>query len=288
MANNTKNILLLGFGYCAQALTHHLTATDYIVTVTSRDRNKVKQWQGRPVQWITQKQELIDAIKNSHYILLSAPPSDQGDPFYSDIKNTLVAHRHRQWIGYLSATSVYGDHGGDWVSETSQCRPTTSRAQRRLMAEQQWLELYQEHQLPIHIFRLAGIYGPDRNALVKLNRGDNKVIVKQGQVFSRVHVTDIALALLTSWDQPTPGEIYNLADDEPCNNTEVMEYAAELLDIQLEYIPYAQAKLTPMQQSFYINNRRVSNRKIKEMLRFKFRYPNYQAGLNHLLQQFKS
>jgi nucleoside-diphosphate-sugar epimerase len=189
------------------------------------------------------------------------------------------------WASYLSTTGVYGDRHGDWVDETSPLAPTTERGHRRLTAETQWQSLG----LPMHIFRLAGIYGPGRNQLVSILDGSAKRIVKPGQIFSRIHVEDIAGVLAASIARPNPGQAYNVCDDEPCPPQEVVAFAAALLKRAAPpEIAFADADLSPMAKSFYAESKRVSNQRMKEELGYKLLYPTYREGLTALLSTLPS
>jgi nucleoside-diphosphate-sugar epimerase len=189
------------------------------------------------------------------------------------------------WAGYLSTTGVYGDARGEWVDETSPLMPMTARGRRRLAAETAWRSLG----LPLHIFRLAGIYGPGRNQLVALIDGTAKRIVREGQVFSRIHVEDIAGVLEASMARPNPGQAYNVCDDEPAPPQDVVAFAAGLLDIPAPpEIAFEDAKLSPMAKSFYAESKRVANRRIKEELDYRLIYPTYREGLSALLSTLRA
>jgi nucleoside-diphosphate-sugar epimerase len=178
-----------------------------------------------------------------------------------------------RWLAYLSTTGVYGDRGGEWVEEDSPLSPSTERGRRRLAAERQWLALHASHGLPVHIFRLAGIYGPGRNQLMSVADGTARRIVKPGQVFSRIHVEDIATVLEASMARPNPGAAYNVCDDLPCPPQEVIAFAAELLGRPLPpEIPLDAAELSPMARGFYAESKRVSNRRIKTELGVRLAY----------------
>jgi nucleoside-diphosphate-sugar epimerase len=203
-------------------------------------------------------------------VLSSVPPGEAGDPVLAALTS------QPRWLGYLSTTGVYGDHGGGWVDETTPPCPTLGRSKARLEAETQWRER------GAHIFRLAGIYGPGRSAIDTVRTGQAKRIHKPGQVFSRIHVEDIAQAVLASIHQPRPGAIYNLCDDDPAPPQEVTEYACRLLGLPVPaLIPWAEAEatLSPMARSFYADNKRVSNRLMKEELGITLKYPSYKDGL---------
>jgi nucleoside-diphosphate-sugar epimerase len=218
------------------------------------------------------------------HILISIPPDERGDPVLdvhgADIARLAGVH----WLGYLSTTGVYGTRDGGRVDEASELRPTGARGLRRVEAEAGWLELYRGSGVPLHIFRLAGIYGPGRSVFDALRVGTAKRIDSPGQVFSRIHVDDIATVLLASIARPRPGAIYNVCDDEPASPADVVAYAASLLGIEPpQLIPLSDAKLSPMARSFYTDNKRVSNTLIKTELGVTLAYPNFRAGLAAIL-----
>ena len=224
-------------------------------------------------------------------ILISTPPYREGvyrhkDPFLAEHQDLLQAHHQNiRWIGYLSATSVYGDHSGAWVDEKTSPKSLKrhSTGHVRLMIENELLTYHQKFNLPVHVFRLAGIYGPGRNAIERLLNGKDQTIYEPKQFFSRIHVTDIANALAASIHKPTPGHTFNVCDDEPAPSHEVDEYAARLLGIKPpERIALEKANLSPMGQSFYESNKRISNQKIKDSLSFQLVYPSYREGLDSI------
>jgi nucleoside-diphosphate-sugar epimerase len=187
------------------------------------------------------------------------------------------------WFGYLSTTGVYGDRGGDWVDEASSLEPSTSRGQARLEAEAGWFGMREAFDLPVHVFRLAGIYGPGRNQIEGLRNGTAKRIVKPGQVFSRIHVEDIAGILRASMAHPNPGSAYNVCDDEPAPPQDVVKWAAELIGIEPPpEVAFEDAELSPMAKSFYSESKKVSNAKVKDELGYEFRYPTFREGLKAL------
>jgi nucleoside-diphosphate-sugar epimerase len=188
------------------------------------------------------------------------------------------------WLGYLSTTGVYGDRGGGWVDETSELCPGSERGRRRVAAEAGWLQLRRDRGVPVHIFRLAGIYGPGRSPFDALRIGTARRVGKPGQVFSRIHVDDLAVVLLASINRLLPGAVYNVCDDEPASSADVIAHAAALLGVPTPpLMPFDSADLSPMARSFYADNKRVSNALIKKELRVQLRYPNYRAGLAAIL-----
>lgn len=283
---STKPLLLiLGYGYTAQYLTQKLLTTlDLQIIGTTRD---VHAHPSSPIQLIHfQDPQLIQLIEQARYILISTPPNEQGqDPVllhhYSSL-NSLKPNLH--WLGYLSATSVFGDHQGAWVTEQTQPQPVTTNGMQRLKAEQDWFRLAQKWQLPFHGFRLSGIYGPGRNALRRILDGKSFTIFKPGHVFSRIFVHDITQTLIQSMLQPTPMEFYHLADDYPCAASEVDDYACELLHRPtLPHYGWDEVQLSSMEQGFYATNKRISNQKIKQTFNINLQAPTYREGLNLLL-----
>ncbi len=227
----------------------------------------------------------LEALSAATHLLCSVPPDETGDPVLGHHRAALAKHGALKWAGYLSSTGVYGDTGGGWVDEGSPVRPSGPRGERRVAAEAAWLDLAGEG-VPVHVFRLAGIYGPARNALAQLIAGTAKRIDKPGHVFSRIHVEDIARTLQASIARPHPGAIYNLCDDRPAAAEAVVRFAASLLEIDPPpLVPFAEADLTPMAASFYADSRRVRNARIKRQLGVKLAYPDYGAGLRALLDR---
>jgi nucleoside-diphosphate-sugar epimerase len=228
------------------------------------------------------------ALTKSTHMLVSIPPStEQIDPTLELYGNYLHSKLNRpflRWIGYLSSTAVYGDHQGAWVDEDTLLKPNNNkRTEQRIAAEIAWLTLGQELNIQTSIFRLAGIYGPNRNVIQQLKHGQVQCIFKEGQVFSRIHVDDIANTLEISMHGLMAG-IYNISDDEPASSHEVMQYAASLLGLPSpKIIPYNQATLSEMAQEFYSNNRRIKNYRIKNYLNVKLEYPTYREGLAALI-----
>jgi nucleoside-diphosphate-sugar epimerase len=217
------------------------------------------------------------------HMLITNPPGNEGDIVLNEYKNILYRAKNIEWIGCLSATSVYGDHQGAWVDENSKLKPSSERGKRRMLAENQWLDFAKNNKA--NIFRLAGIYGPKRNALESIRNFKARSIFKKGQVFSRIHVEDIAQIIKASMTNLTKSEIYNLADNYPCPGYEVNDFAARLLNVEPpELIDYNKAELSPMAHEFYADNKRASNRKITESLKIKLIYPTYKEGLTALYE----
>jgi nucleoside-diphosphate-sugar epimerase len=282
-----NRLLCFGFGFCARTLAERLSKSTWSITGTSRT---AAGYAGIAARGFAAARfdglAPIDAsiIAGHDHILLSIPPDENGDPVLRlHLDHILASGPSFRWIGYLSSTSVYGDRGGGWVDESAPLVPSSERAARRVHVEQQWLGLSRTHGLPVHIFRLAGIYGPGRNQLLSIRAGTARAIVKPGQVFSRIHVEDIAGVLEASMAMPRPGRIYNLCDNEPAPPENVMAYAAELMSAPPPpQVDIAMAGLSPMALSFYEDSKRVCNRRIREELGYRLLYPTYREGLTAL------
>jgi len=279
-------MLVFGHGYSAGFLTPLLTARGWQVTGTTRDDpDRVAAAGARPLLWPGSEDALRLAIAQADAILVSAAPGPDGDPVLAAFRDDLARARPR-WLGYLSTTGVYGDRDGGWVDEDSVLDGSGPRGQARIAAEGAWQDLARAHDLPLHIFRLAGIYGPGRGPFQKVRDGTARRIIKPGQVFSRIHVEDIAQVLLASIDAPDPIGIYNVCDDDPAPPQDVIAHAATLLGLPLPpAVPFDQADMTPMARSFYGDSKRVRNDRIKRDLGVTLHYPDYRTGLAALLAQ---
>ena len=276
--------LILGHGYTAGFLTPRLRDRGWQVTGTTRDApDRVRAAGATPLLWPGDADGVRRAIAGADAILISAGPDQGGDPVLADFAADF-AHARPRWLGYLSTTGVYGDRDGGWVDEDSALAPTTRRGRDRVAAEQAWQRLAAEQDLPLHIFRLAGIYGPGRGPFAKLRAGTARRIVKPGQIFSRIHAEDIAQVLMASIRAPRPGAVYNVCDDDPAPPEAVIGHAADLLGLPLPPAEdYATADMTPMARSFYAESKRVANDLIKRELGVRLIYPDYRAGLAALL-----
>lgn len=220
------------------------------------------------------------AIQKATHILVSAPPDETGDAVLRHFGAALAGAGKLEWIGYLSTVGVYGDAGGAWIDETAPLRPTSERNAMRVGVEEDWLALSRESGKAVQFFRLAGIYGPHRNALVNLKRGTARRLVKPGQVFNRIHVEDIAGAVFSGLSRPDVGPFINITDNEPAPPQDVIAYAADLLGVEPPpQIAFDEAELTPMARSFYGENKRVSNRLMREGLGHEPIYPTYREGI---------
>lgn len=278
-------MLIFGHGYTAGYLTPELRAQGWQVTGTTRTgADRVARAGAVPLLWPGQEDAVRNAIAQADAILVSAGPGEGGDPVLAEFRDEL-AQAQPSWLGYLSTTGVYGDQGGDWVDEDDPLDPSTERGRKRVAAETAWRELSVARDLPLHIFRLAGIYGPGRGPFAKLRNGTAQRIIKPRQVFSRVHVEDIVQVLMASINAPNPGQAYNLCDDQPAPPQDVIACAAEMLGMPAPpEVNFEDANLSPMARSFYAESKRVSNKKIKRELGVTLRYPNYRAALAAILE----
>ncbi|MCE9522585.1 MAG: SDR family oxidoreductase [Alphaproteobacteria bacterium] len=287
-------LFCFGLGFSAQTLAARLKSKGWQVAGTTRTRARAEALatQGIEAFVFAADAPLADAGAALHYathILTSIPPGLAGDPVLANHAQDLSALKPAAaWVGYLSTTGVYGDHAGEWVTEQTPVTPASERAHRRVAAEQAWTAWGRAANVPVHIFRLAGIYGPGRNQLETLRDGTARRIVKPGQIFSRIHVEDIASVLEASIAKPNAGAIYNVCDDEPAPPHEVIEYAAKLLNISppaLESFEDAARTMSEMALSFYAESKRVGNARLKSELGVKLRYPTYREGLSALAAQ---
>ncbi|WP_342344681.1 SDR family oxidoreductase [Vannielia litorea] len=278
-----KTLLSLGHGYSARALAARLAPEGWHIIGTTRGAEKLDAPHAEMHIW--PGTDLGPLVARASHVLLNAGPTDEGDPFLPEVGGMLAQSRP-EWIGYLSTTGVYGDHAGGWVDEQTPVAPSTRRGELRAQAEASWQALAATHALPLHIFRLAGIYGPGRGPFAKVRAGKARRIIKPGQVFSRIHVEDIAQVLAASIVRPDPGAIYNLCDDDPAPPQDVIEHAAQLLGMPVPpAIPFEQAELSPMARSFYAESKRVRNDRIKRDLGIELLYPTYREGLRELLER---
>ncbi len=278
-----KTLLSIGHGYCARALAKRLLPQGWRIIGTTRSAEKMGEIASsgvEPLVW--PGTNLGPLIRKVPHILVSAAPGPDGDPVlnahHADIA---AAADHLRWLGYLSTTGVYGDHGGTWVDEDTPLSPSTKRGVARVEAETRWRAV---PDLPLHIFRLAGIYGPGRGPFAKVRDGTARRIIKEGQVFSRIHVDDIAKALDLSLHRPTPGAIYNLCDDDPAPPQDVIAYAADLLGLPVPpAIAIDDAEMSDMARSFYAESKKVRNDRIKQALGWEPSFPTFRSGLDALV-----
>ncbi|MGE5545535.1 MAG: SDR family oxidoreductase [Solirubrobacterales bacterium] len=274
---------LFGLGFSGRVIARRLAERGWQVAGTTRSGEAV-DLPGITVHAFDRDHPLpASALDGVTHVLSSVPPDTLGDPVL-DLMGPALAGLDLAWAGYLSTTGIYGDHGGGWVDEDTPPAPTLDRSRRRAQAEAQWLA----SGLPVHVFRLAGIYGPGRSALDNVRDGTARSIDKPGQVFSRIHVEDIAQTVLASIDRPRPGAIYNVCDDDPAPPQEVVAYACSLLGRPVPPVvawDEAKATLSPMALSFYADNKRVRNDRMKTELGVRLKYPSYREGLQAIARE---
>ena len=278
-----KKLLIYGYGYTASYLAETLNTENYLIIGSSREEKKFNS-DNKKVKFINNSLVNNCLLKDDiTHILVSVPPNDLGDIFIQNYRDIITKNKNIEWIGYLSATNVYGDHNGELVSESSQTKPKTKKGINRLVAEKQWRELISKFNLPIKIFRLAGIYGPNRNIKERLIKGLVKNIFKEGQFFSRIHVEDIANILNLSMNNITKNKIYNLADDFSCNLNVIIEYLCEKNSlIKPAQIDFDDMSLDYKKESFFLENKRVDNSLVKKDLLKNFKYPSFKEGYKNL------
>ncbi len=279
-------LVIFGMGFTSKALVEEMRPfAEGTIIGTTRSTDKAAALEAMGViPRLFPGDDMRADLEQATHVLLSAGPDQGRDPVLAELRDVFAdLAPNFTWVGYLSTTGVYGDHQGGWVDETTPAKPSTKRGAARVATEGEWQALAQDHGLPLHIFRLPGIYGPGRGPFEKVRRGTARRIIKEGQVFGRIHVEDIAQTLLASMRTPNPGAIYNVSDDDPAPPQDVIGYAAKLLGAPIPpAIPFEKAEMTPMARSFYAESKRVDNQRMKEELGIKLRYPDYRSGLNAL------
>ena len=283
MNTRMKKLLIFGYGYTSSYIAENLSTDQYIIVGSSRNEDQIK---------VTNKNINIinmniieDILKKNDltHILISVPPDANGDIFIQNFKDHLIKNTNLEWLGYLSATNVYGDHEGRYVGELAKTKPLTQKGINRLLAENQWLDLQSNFKIPIKIFRLAGIYGPDRNIKNRILKKEIKNIQKEGQFFSRVHVEDIAAIIKLSMKIRTDNNIYNIADDFPSSLSEVIRYICEQNQIPIpKKINYWDIDKKKREESHFSDNKRVDNSRVKKDFSYTFKYPSFKEGYKDL------
>lgn len=286
-----SHLFCFGLGYSAAALASRLTAEGWRISGTSRSPDGVARLRaaghdGLAFAGDARSPDVARTIALASHVLVSAPPDIDGDPVLRHHAGDLATAPGLCWIGYLSTVGVYGDHGGGWVDEDTEPRPATTRSRLRLAAEDQWRDFAVRTGRHLFVLRLSGIYGPGRNALENLQDGTARRIIKPGQVFNRIHVADIGSACQAMMQPGAAPGTYNVTDDEPAPPQDVVAYAAGLLGVAVPpEQPYDDAVMTAMARSFYGENKRVSNRKLRQTLGVQLAYPTYREGLRALLDK---
>ncbi|MBC2857882.1 SDR family oxidoreductase [Stappia sp. 28M-7] len=280
-------LFVFGLGYSADAFVRRVSSRCETITATTRSEEKAARLAERGIVPVlfdgTAPSEAVrEALADATHVLVSIAPGEAGDPVLAHHAADLAAARPN-WVGYLSTVGVYGNHDGGWVDEETPCRPVSRRSRQRVEAEEAWLAFAAEHDVPVQIFRLSGIYGPGRNAFMNFEKGTARRLIKPGQVFNRIHVEDIAGALEAAVHATPATRIFNVTDDEPAPPQDVITYAAKLLGVAPPpEQDFETADLSPMARSFYGENKRVSNERVKRELGYTFRYPDYRTALDAL------
>ncbi|MCF8719931.1 SDR family oxidoreductase [Nitrospina gracilis] len=288
-SSTQKKLFCFGLGYVGSALAAALHGEGWSVSGTCRSEAKQRMLEERG--WRVCPFDAPDTVPDAapllagatHVLVTIAPKGEAGDVVLHHFGEMLMSLPNLEWIGYLSTTGVYGDRDGDWVDEETPPAPTFPHQKRRAEAEAQWMRLAYKRALPVNLFRLAGIYGPGRNPLLKVRQGAAQRIDKPGLMFGRVHVADVVQVLKASIERPHPGRVYNVVDNCPAPPAEVTEFACKLLGIEPPpLIPFEEANLSEMGKSFYLTNKRVNNFRIKKELKVRLHYPDYREGLKAL------
>ena len=286
------NIFCFGFGQVAKNFIKKINSENLKVnlTVTSREKSKKKSFDDleyKSFQFTENSfdQKLVENLKSSDHILISIAPVNGEDIVIKNFQN-IFENSPAKWITYLSATSVYGNHNGNWVDENSNTNPTSTNGMVRLDIEKSWLNLAEKKNLPIQILRLWGIYSNQNNILIRLKEGNAKIINKKNQFFSRIHVEDIANILFKSLQKFKAKEIYNVSDDKPASSEEVILYGSKLLNTKKPETVELTSIDSEMIKNFYKDSKKVNNKKIKEFLNYKLKYPTYVEGLNYIHDNF--
>ena len=276
-------LFCFGLGYTARAWIPGCLAAGWRVAATGRTPARLAAIAAAGAEPAAfGSPEAAAALARATHVLSSAPPGPDGDPVIAAYGSALAAHRGLACVGYLSSTSVYGDRGGAEIDETAELAPTSARGRRRADAEAAWAAL----DAPVHIFRLAGIYGPGRSVFDRIRAGNARRIEKPGHKFSRIHAADAAAALSASANAPEPGAVVNLCDDEPASSADVIAHACRLMGREPPpLVPFARAaaRMSPMAREFWADNRRVSNARMRRLLGAPLRYPAWREGLAAIL-----
>ena len=286
-----KKLFCFGLGYSAQNLIQHLKEQNddwqFSGTCRTESDNPIPDVHTYIFDGIKPMINMAEILSDVTHILISiAPQGDLGDPALHHHHSEISKLKGLKWLGYLSTTGIYGDRKGAWVDDESAPAPTSAKGRQRLAAEQGWLKICHDHDIPVHIFRLGSIYGAERGPLTNILTGNPRKIFKKGQYFSRIHVEDIARVLTASLNTPNPGQSYNVVDDMPVPTPDVIDYICDLLN--RPHIPATDindADISPMLRMFYSENKRVKNDRIKQELGVTLKYPTYREGFTALVRK---
>ncbi|MGS4886966.1 SDR family oxidoreductase [Roseibium sp. MB-4] len=283
-------LFVFGVGYSSKAIIEEVRDRFDWIGGTTRSAEKARALRENGIEPFifdgeTPGDGIADALSTATHVLVSIAPNEAGDPVLNR-HGADIAAASPKWVGYLSTVGVYGNHDGAWVDETTVCKPVSKRSVQRVAAEEAWLSFAEQNSVPVQIFRLSGIYGPGRNTFENFKKGRARRLIKPGQVFNRIHVADIAGAVSIAMQSPKT-RVFNVTDDQPAPPQDVVTYAAELLGVTPPpEVAFETADLTPMARSFYGENKRVSNQRVKDELGYTFRYPDYRIALNTLVQNY--
>ncbi len=286
--SSNKHLLIIGAGYSAGYIGALFLKSGFKVSATTRSDNHLENIEALGFHPLLIKAGEIEGLPNDiSHIVMTAPVSIEiKDTVWSTLTAQITGLKQLEWLCYLSTTGVYGDQGGALTSEDTPTNPMSARAKSRVIAEKKWCDLSRRLQKPLDILRLSGIYGPNRNILRSLIDGNARVIIKEGQIFNRCHVKDIASAVYTaSINMGQNIRVFNVADDAPCTPLEITSYAAQLLKMPIpKEVPFDKATLSPMARSFYMENKRIDNSALKNELGIKLKYPDYRQALQDMLK----
>lgn len=281
-------VLILGLGWSGRVLAAQLQAHGVGVAGTVRDPSFAPD-DGLPRHQLhadtPPSPALLDVIAQADAVLCSVPPDAEGDPALRLLLPALQASPALRWVGYLSSTSVYADRAGGWIDERSAADATEAAGVQRLLAEAQWRALAGQRGIASAVFRLPGLYGPGRNALVQLAQGRARHVVRPGQVFNRLHVDDLATVIIAAMRRPARQGLYLPSDDEPAPPQDVLAFAAKLGGFALPpAVAWDDPVLSPTLRRFYESNKRIDSRGTREALGWEPRFPSYREGLRDLLR----
>ncbi len=286
------NIFCFGFGQVAKNFIKKLEHEKLNIKLSTTSREKTMQkkignlsYQSFHFDGLKYDKDLVEQLNKSDHILISIAPADGKDIVIENFQK-IIKKSSTKWITYLSATSVYGDHNGEWVNEESETKPTSPNGVSRLNAEKSWMNLAANKGLPIQIFRLSGIYSNDKNILVRIKSGEAKIINKKNHFFSRIHVEDIANILFESLEKFKSKEIYNISDDKPASSKEVTLFGSKLLETVSPKTIEFESIENEVMKNFYKDSKKVSNKKMKNTFKYNLKYPTYIEGLNYIRNNF--
>jgi len=290
---NNLNIFCFGFGQVAKSFIKKLKLKNFNINLSTTSRKNTHKKKFYEIDYTSfmfdgtnYDNKLIEKLKKSDHILVSIPPRDGTDLVLKSFSK-IIDNCNPKWITYLSATSVYGNHKGEWVNEESLVSPITSNGVDRLSAEKLWLSLNLNKKIPLQVFRLSGIYSNENNILVRLKSGNAKIVNKKNHFFSRIHVEDIANILFESLSKFKSGEIYNISDDKPASSKDVTLYGAKILNMEKPKTIEMYDIESTMLKNFYKDSKKVSNKKMKDFFNYTLKFPTYVEGLNYIKNNSK-